>query len=234
MSCADQVVAVSHYTASRTKAAFHVHDIAVIHNGIDLKPPFCFENDRHPHRPFRLLYVGNWGSRKGTDLLSPIMKKLGSCYELAYTADRDNKHLEHELPENCHCIGRLKTEEELADAYKNADALLFTSRLEGFGLVVIEAMSCGLPVIAANSSAIPEIMSTHNAGITCDADDIPAFVSAVRRISADTETWKTMSNNTQHVAKCFDHDKTATQYLGIYRSVIRQWELSHSSTGSIS
>lgn len=84
-----------------------------------------------------------------------IMNELGEQYELYYTATPP-KNLT--IPKNKKQLPYQKTAFDLVQTYNSMDSLIFPSRLEGFGLVVAEAMACGLPVIATNSSALPELI----------------------------------------------------------------------------
>lgn len=88
---ATHIVAVSRYTARAAEAAFGLQGIETIYNGVDTARFSPIERTT-PNRPFRLLYVGNWNTRKGVDLLAPIMQALGEDFELAYTADRNGAH----------------------------------------------------------------------------------------------------------------------------------------------
>jgi glycosyltransferase involved in cell wall biosynthesis len=75
------------------------------------------------------------------------------------------------------------TPEQIVANYALCRLFLFPSRLEGFGLPVIEAMYCGAPVVASNASAIPE--AGGDAALYCSPDDINAFSAAVERILGD-------------------------------------------------
>ncbi|BCX80688.1 alpha-maltose-1-phosphate synthase [Methylomarinovum caldicuralii] len=212
---ATRVVAVSRYTAGMAEKAFDVSGIRVIYNGIDCSRFTPIERD-HPQHPFRLLYVGNWSRRKGVDLLAPIMEALGDGFELAYTADREGAHERYALPPNCRNLGRLSGE-SLVTAYQQADALLFPSRLEGFGLVAAEAMACGLPVIAANTSSLPEVVEHEQTGLLCPADAIDAFVQAARTLATDIARWRMMRQAArQRVINLFDASQQVDKYIELY------------------
>ncbi len=215
---ADCIVAVSRYTTRAAEAAFGLQDIEVIHNGVDTARFHPIERPA-PNRPFRLLYVGNWNALKGVDLLAPIMQMLGDNFELAYTADRGGAHERYPLPPNCRNLGRLSGA-ALVTAYQRADALLFPSRLEGFGLVAAEAMACGLPVIAADTSSLPEVVVHEQTGFLCPVDDVESFVSAVKLLSSDTPTWRRMRHAAhQRVETCFDMDAMIGRYIALYRRI---------------
>jgi glycosyltransferase involved in cell wall biosynthesis len=83
-------------------------------------------------------------------------------------------------------LGRL-SEKELIDEYQKCDALLFPSRFEGFGYVALEAMSCGKPVVATDSSSIPEVVENGVSGLLCPIDDIEAFVNACSQLEENKE-----------------------------------------------
>lgn len=213
---ADRVVAVSRYTARRTREAFGRRDIRVVHNGVP-ESRMADVPAREPHSPFRLLYVGGWSVRKGVDLLGPIMEALGDGFELWYTADRSRPGLSGV---NARCLGRPDLD-DLRRAYRDADALVFPSRLEGFGLVAAEAMAAGLPVVAARTSAIPEVVKDGVSGILCAADDVRAFCDAVRVLRDQSETWRAMSSaGPRIVSSEFGMDQCLDAYEHIYRELV--------------
>jgi len=216
---AARIVAVSHYTAQAAKGAFGLERIEVIHNGVDttrFHPP---APRNEPNRPFRLFHVGNWIARKGVDLLAPIMRELDYNFELVYTADRNGANERYALPPNSRCLRRLSGEALIA-AYQQADALLFPSRLEGFGLVALEAQACGLPVIATHGSALPEVVEDKVTGLLCPQDDVRAFVNAARKLANNPDLWHRMRVAARERAETFfSIDKMIDQYLALYRSI---------------
>lgn len=219
------VTAVSRYSSLRTQEVFDCTNIEVIHNGIDMTIFFPGQRDR-PHRPFRLLYVGNWLERKGVELIGPIMQTLGSGFELHYTADRNGRHQRYSLPSNCHCQGRL-SKTGLIKAYQNADALLFPSRLEGFGLVVAEAMACALPVIAGYNSALPEVVAHGVSGLLCTPHHSPAFVEACRSLAQDLEQWRKMRQAARkRVIAHFNEQQQSRKYVEMYQVLLAGQESS--------
>lgn len=218
---ATHIVAVSRFTAASISQTFGAKNIHVIHNGIDLDGPFQPERNSCPHHPFRLIYIGNWSKRKGSDLLGTIMEELGKTFELRYTVGKKNKG-PSKVPTNCTSLGRLNSPEDIARALRQSDAMLFPSRLEGFGLAVLEAMACGLPVIAAHASALPEVIEHNVTGLLCPQDDIQAFVKAARRIANDPNLWCQMCRNArQRVERLFNLDRMINSYLQLYRASIK-------------
>ena len=76
-------------------------------------------------------------------------------------------------------VGRV-TDDELVERYRRADAFLDTSLYEGFGFQVLEAMACGTPVVASDTTSIPELVG--DAALLCPPGDVDAFAAALRRL----------------------------------------------------
>lgn len=217
------LVAVSHYTAARTRDAFGVPAPQVIPNGVPLSPDWA-DPDRFLQRPagqtFRLLYVGNWSLRKGVDLLAPLMQSLGPGFELDYTADAHGAHQGAALPANCRCIGRLGPD-ELQAAYRRADALIFPSRLEGLPLTVIEAMSQGLPVVAASASSLPELVTHDETGLLFMRDDVAGAAACIRALAqAPAKQADLAWRARQHVQSSAGLDMMVEAYVALYRRIL--------------
>src|SRR5207237_859153 len=85
------------------------------------------------------------------------------------------------VADRLHFLGQV-TGEELAEAYRSADVLVMPSLHEGFCLPVVEAMACGLPVIAARATALPETVG--DAGPTFTPDDAADLAGQLRRVLA--------------------------------------------------
>ena len=88
---------------------------------------------------------------------------------------------QHDLPEGVTFAGPL-SRAALRDAYRNADVFVFPSFFEGFGLVLLEAMACGLPAIATDATAGPEVLDDQS-GRLMPAGNLDALVSLLRDFS---------------------------------------------------
>ncbi|PWK84786.1 glycosyltransferase family 4 protein [Fulvimonas soli] len=211
------ITAVSHYTARATRNAFGPLPVEVIHNGIDLDGPFHPGTPRGATKPFRLLFVGRWVRRKAADLLAPIMTILGDGFVLSCTGDAPSRN----VPANIRFLGDLPADTDLAEAYRACDALLFPSRLEGFGLVALEAQACGRPVVAARNSAIPEVVEDGCTGLLVDTDNVEAFVAAIRQLAGDRERLARMGRAARaSVERRFDLQHMLGDYIKVYRRVL--------------
>lgn len=182
---ADRVIAVSRFVAETARQTLLDVPMNVIHNGVDTEKFHPGIRQRRPGEPFRLLYVGGWKVLKGVELLAPIMRELGDGFELRYTGGEAAERDRSGMPANMHDIGRLRNEDEVVAAMQDADALLFPSRSEGFGLVAAEAMCCGLPVIATRGSSLVEVVEDRVTGMLCSPDAVEQFVVLIRQLATD-------------------------------------------------
>jgi glycosyltransferase involved in cell wall biosynthesis len=106
---------------------------------------------------------------------------------------------------------------ELATIMAGATALVYPSLYEGFGLPPLEAMACGVPVICANTSSLPEVVG--DAGVLIDPRDEGALASAMRRMADDPATRADLSGKAALRAREFTWGRCADQTMAVYRSV---------------
>lgn len=220
MCRATKVITVSQFVADSAKQALVDVPMHVIYNGVDTNVFKPSKQEPRLNKPFRLLYVGSWLARKGVDLMAPIMRELGNGFELRYTggpaAERDKLN----MPLNMYDIGRLQGDEAVAVAMQEADALLFPSRSEGFGLVAAEAMACGLPVIANNCSSVKEVVDHGVTGLLSPANDVVAMINTIKTLANDTQRRQLMSAMGPQVAlKRFSIEQMVTSYIKHYESI---------------
>jgi glycosyltransferase involved in cell wall biosynthesis len=122
------------------------------------------------------------------------------------------------LSERVRFVGRV-SEEQKWRLYDSADVLLFGSTLEGFGLVVAEAQSRGVPVVAAAGTATSEVLDPGRSGLLAPADP-EAFAEQVMELARDQARRTEMSVAAIEFARRFDWDRCAAEVAGVYRSLI--------------
>lgn len=111
------------------------------------------------------------------------------------------------------------SDDELAAAYADADAVAYVSLYEGFGLPVLEAMSMGAAVVASDTSAIPEVAG--DAALLVDPTDEDAVAAALRRLLQEPDLREDLSRRGRERAAAFSWEATARATLGVYREVLR-------------
>jgi glycosyltransferase involved in cell wall biosynthesis len=213
------ITTISHFSKASTKRSFGPRKITVIHPWVDTSI-FSPQSSPKSRRAFRLLFVGNWSRRKGVDLLLPILERLGPGFELWIAAGlRGAPALT--LPANVRLITDLPDEKAMADLYSSCDALLFPSRLEGFGYAPLEAHACGLPVVATNTSSIPEIVKHATTGFLCSDSDVEAFAEACRALADDRGLTRRMGEAGRETATQGFSEKAAIDaHIKLYAEVL--------------
>ncbi len=127
-------------------------------------------SENNPDSPL-LLYVGRLGAEKEIERIKPVLAAIPDA-RLALVGDGPHRQTLEQYfagtPTNF--VGYLKGQ-ELATAYASADAFIFPSRTETLGLVLLEAMAAGTPVVAARSGGIPDIVTDGVNGYLFDPAD---------------------------------------------------------------
>lgn len=218
---ASTVTAVSEFTRRSVASVFGFEDIQVIPNWIDTDV-FCpLLSARTARAAFRLLFVGNWGQRKGADVLPGLMRCLGSQFELVYTTGLRGRSVPTALPENMKWSGKIKDEPGMADLYRQCDALLVPSLLEGFGYAALEAMACGKPIIAFNTSSLPELVEDGVTGRLVPVKDIDALAMACRELADNPVSLREMGEAARdRVLRRFSPETALSRYLAVYKALL--------------
>jgi glycosyltransferase involved in cell wall biosynthesis len=107
-------------------------------------------------------------------------------------------------------------EDKLASLYRGAQALIFPSLYEGFGLPALEAMACGTPVITSNVTALPEVAG--DAALLVDPAAVEEIASAVRRIVSDAPLRRQLREKGLLRAKSFTWDKTIARTQSLFQT----------------
>lgn len=151
-----------------------------------------------------LLYVGRLSHEKQIDRLRAVLERVPGT-RLALVGDGPARDYlqSHFAGTNTKFMGYL-TGEPLAQAYASADIFVFPSALETFGLVVVEAMAAGLPVVASRVGGIPDVVEIGRTGYTFDVGDVDGLVNGVQQIASSRERIQQMG----HDARAFAETQT--------------------------
>lgn len=112
------------------------------------------------------------------------------------------------------------SDEDLALLYNEASLFVFPSLSEGFGLPLLEAMACGVPVVAANTSSIPEVAG--DAALLCAATDPQRMSDALVHVLENEEVRSNMVKKGFQRNSLFSWKKCAAETLSVYRKVLSQ------------
>lgn len=109
------------------------------------------------------------------------------------------------------------SDDSLVNLYRGASLLVYPSRYEGFGIPILEAMRCGIPVVGSAAASIPELMG--DAGVLLPPLDVEAWVAAIRPILKDPATAARLSAASLQQAATFTWARTARETLRILRAL---------------
>ncbi|MDQ0420774.1 glycosyltransferase involved in cell wall biosynthesis [Peteryoungia aggregata LMG 23059] len=153
----------------------------------------------------QILSVGTLSRRKGHDVLLSALKSVEdldwqATIVGAKTLDPETSGaLERQL-EGLDLGGRVQLAGQIDDPrpyFMAADIFALASRYEGYGMVFAEALSHGLPIVACNAGAVPEVVPDA-AGILVPVDDVSAFAAALRRLLQDEGEREARSKAARH------------------------------------
>ncbi|KAF5083742.1 D-inositol-3-phosphate glycosyltransferase [anaerobic digester metagenome] len=221
----DMVVSISRYCQKKIEEFFDYDNSVLIYNGIDEEifkpintdPSLLRKKYGLPTDKKILFFSGNPTIRKGGDLLPHIMKELGNEYILLMTGGLRKGQIR--TGQNIISLGRL-TLQELIEIYNLGELFLFPTRMEGFCLSILEAMSCGMPIVSTNVASLPEQVIDGKGGVLCPMDDIRAFANAVRYITEDESIHRKMGIfNRSRVLSEFSLTKMVKNYVNIYKKL---------------
>ena len=108
--------------------------------------------------------------------------------------------------------------ENIKDIYLLSDVFILSSKYEGLGLVLLEALSSKIPIIATNTSAIPEIIKDNYNGLLFDPEDYKSLALKLKKIQKHNLRKKILKNGYKFIKKKFDLDKMNYLTNKIYRS----------------
>ncbi|MCU4802069.1 glycosyltransferase family 4 protein [Halobacteria archaeon HArc-gm2] len=223
----DRVVSVSDYSANDlVERGVPAEKITTVYNGVDFENDGEATADVSSDSEFDLLYVGPLTERKGIEYLIRSMPDIlaehpganlhivggGDQEEYADLAERIG------VAESVEFAGFVE-EERLVSYYVSADVFILPSLLEGFGMVLAEAMCFGTPVVASDTSAIPEVVD--DAGLLVEPKDSTAIAENVCRILSDSELRNTLKERgVQRVKERFRWEGSATELIYMYSNLI--------------
>ena len=189
--------------------------VATVHHGIDT---YAFRpRIRGTGRGF--LFLGTLSREKGIDIAVRTAKQLGVSLLIAgEIRAQDRPFLEKDVfpyidGERIRFIGEVGHEEKVS-LLSEADALLFPSRWnEAFGLVMVEALASGTPVVALKNGAVPEILEHGKTGLI--AEDVDDFAECARRVAGISRRICLAEAKSR-----FDLSSMARSYAEVYQSLI--------------
>ncbi len=234
-----QIIAVSENTQNDIRRLFLVpkEKIRVIYEGIGSEFKKITDRPRLEatgkkydlNKPF-LLYTGVWRDHKNvTGLIqafAKLVKEENLDLELVITGKDDPAYPEvKELPktlgiaEKVHLTG-LVSEPELIDLYNLAKVFVFPSFYEGFGLPPLESMACGTPVVASNSSSIPEVCGEKSC-LYFDPKNTDEMAAQIQKALKDADLRADLIHAGAQWVQKYSWEKMAKETLEVYTDTVK-------------
>ena len=190
--------------------------------------PLAFNIDRvSPLTNKRVIAVGRYVYQKGFDLLLQAWKtieQLHPDWELAVYGMGDRTPYEqvitdlHINRERCHLYGSTP---DIKSEYLNSSLFAFSSRFEGFGMVLIEAMACGLPVVSFDCPCGPKDIVRHNEdGLLIPSGRPDLLADALHQVMGDDSLRQKMAATAIINAKRFQLDGIAMRWKQLFENVL--------------
>lgn len=204
--------------------------ISILPNGVDIqKPKSPTPPDLLETKPNTLLFVGRLDRIKGIFKLIEALKNVRSDIQLVMIGDGpERQNLEKAIftegvSARVNLLGNLPNETVMA-WINQCDALILPSFHETQGIVLLEANTCGKPVIASNINGIKEVVTHGYNGFLCNPYNPEHIAETINRLFSDTDLMKKMGENgRQRVVEKYDWVIIAEQTETLYKQVLHNF-----------
>ena len=211
---ADHIITISEHTKKDVMRYLRIPEkkITVTPLAADLTPK---KVARSTHT---MLYVGSLDPRKNIEVILRALRFVPDVRLRMVGHPQFNR--QHEIERAASALGVAQQldwigpVEDIAKEYAKATICVMPSRYEGFGLTVIEAMACSCPVLAANTSSLPEVGG--DAALYFNPDDHQALASLIKKVINSPRLQKELQKRGKKRAKLFTWENTATLTRAVY------------------
>ena len=228
----DGLTAVSEYLRAETIEKFGVAEdrIRAIPNFVDLR---LYRRDTHPcHRSkFSetgekiVMHISNFRPVKRVEdvvrVFSRVQRRVRS--RLVLIGDGPDRGRVEEIAREEGIADRvifLGKQESVAELLACADLFVLPSSHESFGLVALEAMACGVPVVATRVGGVPEVVPDGVAGHLAPVGDVDAMADAAIALLSDPARWAAASDAARDAAERYSVDRVVPEYERYYEEVM--------------
>jgi glycosyltransferase involved in cell wall biosynthesis len=205
-------------------------------NAIDLAPYRLIAQERLAHvkcnGSLRILYLGYLGRAKGSfDLVEAARLALSDGENLSFDLVGDELtpgegRLVREFVDNAQLNGNVRVHPPAQGAgklafFRNADAFVYPSYYEGMPMAVLEAMACGLPIVATSVGGLPDLVQDSVNGILVAPRRPEQLAAALHKLASDSPLRQAMQMKSyQFASEQYDMEKHVAQLVDIYRAAL--------------
>lgn len=230
----DGITAVSNFLKAETVAHFNIPEerIRVIPNFVDLEK---YRRDAYPcHRAkFSesgekiVTHISNFrGVKRVEDVVRTFARIARDIpARLLLVGDGPDRGKAQHVADEEQVHDRvlfLGKQNSVAELLSCSDLLLLPSEQESFGLVALEAMACGVPVVATRIGGVPEVVTHGASGYLAPVGDVDAMAAFGVELLADPQRWQRASEAARADAERFSAERVVTLYEDHYTEVLRR------------
>ncbi|ERT08196.1 glycosyl transferases group 1 family protein [Lyngbya aestuarii BL J] len=203
----------------------------IIPHGIQLPEKITFEKSYQPLKKINVLYVGRFEYRKGIDVLLEaiplVLEKMNKIYFTLVGQDKDYNYQQNfqnkwgkKFNDCVNFIGTVNSE-NLHHMYQECDLFVAASRYESFGLIYVEAMSYGKPVIGCKTGGIPEVIEEKVTGLLAQPGDSKDLAEKILKLAGDADLRHQMGQQGRlRVERLFSREQMAKQTIKNYSVIL--------------
>jgi glycosyltransferase involved in cell wall biosynthesis len=244
LAAADDVVGQSRDTVRHVNDLYGVHrQVGLIPLGIE-RPPGQVAASRAtfglPHDAFVMITIGRVVARKATTQLVEVLaaSRIPNAHLLVIGDGPDavairQRAVELGVAERVHLPGQVSDQDKYA-ALAIADAFVSTSQHEGFGLVFLEAMACGLPIVCYDRGGQTDFLASGETGFVVKLNDTADFAAAVRAIHTDVYLRRRLGQRNRELVENYFIDTCAARYEQVFEAAIDRRLAAHRGVASTS
>lgn len=227
-----QVVALSNDLAQTAAEVDDEVQIKIIPNGIE-SDLFVYDpglkmhaRKQHPTDRVQLICVTRLVERKGVQILLKALQQLDDSLFLTVVGEGNYAAELRVLASGLELDSKVRfhgycPREELVALYNASDIFVLPSMAEAFGMVFVEAMSCGLPVIGAQVGGVPDIIKENN-GILVPPGSVEDLAMAIQSLATDPERRKKLGQaNRLKAVEQYSWQSVMGRYEAVYRTCVR-------------
>ncbi|MFW5795078.1 MAG: glycosyltransferase [Bacillota bacterium] len=194
-----------------------------VYNGIDLKK-FSYDRPKYNYEDkseIKLIMVASFSKQKDQLTVIKSLQKLPKEFKLYFAGEGPKLGQAKKLVDNLGLSDRvifLGNRNDIPDLLKTMDIFILSSNWEGFGLVVVEAMASGLPVIVSNIPGLSEVVNGY--GKVFEQGNKKELSEIILEISTNNELYKKLAEKSVERAQDFSMRKMVEEYINIYENLV--------------
>lgn len=219
----DMACAASHFVEGKMKHWVDSREYKIFYAG--------FDDENIPHQPlfqhqesYQLLFIGRMIPEKGFDFLLKVMQVLPEKYQLSVIGKGDLFEDYKEQVESTNLNKRVSflgtiLNQNIKNYLQKSHALVLPSRREPFGVVCIEAIASGVPVVCSNVMGLPEAVQNGDNGYVLDPNDINAWASSIQNVCESESLRQSIYENSKVYRKKWQWSTRCDELERLYRDL---------------